>query len=327
MVTGGLGFIGSNLARSLVDLGAEVLLVDSLVAETGANRFNIDDDRGPGIHPHRRRARRPGDGAAGRRPGRDLQPGRPGQPHRQHARPVHRPGHQLPGAAVPAGGVPPHQPVRQDRVRQHPPDLRPAGLPAGRREAPAPPDRRQRHQQDGRRVVPHPLQQRVRPAGLLAAPDQHLRPAGCWSRTTARRRSAGSCARSSTARRSSCSATARSSATSPTSTTPATRSCRPAPRTSQTARCSTSGGSEPISLRDLLDLMIEVAGQGSYRLVPFPEEKKAIDIGSVYADYSQDPAGAGLAAGDRTCARGWSGRSQFYRANRDNYWGEQAGAR
>ena len=41
MVTGGLGFIGSNLARRLVDLGADVLLVDSLVAETGANRYNI----------------------------------------------------------------------------------------------------------------------------------------------------------------------------------------------------------------------------------------------------------------------------------------------
>ena len=41
MVTGGLGFIGSNLAMRLVDLGSKVLLVDSLVAETGANRFNI----------------------------------------------------------------------------------------------------------------------------------------------------------------------------------------------------------------------------------------------------------------------------------------------
>ena len=43
MVTGGLGFIGSNLAGILVGLGADVLLVDSLVPETGANRHNIDD--------------------------------------------------------------------------------------------------------------------------------------------------------------------------------------------------------------------------------------------------------------------------------------------
>jgi UDP-glucose 4-epimerase len=42
MITGGLGFIGSNLARSLVDLGADVLLVDSLIPEYGGNLFNVD---------------------------------------------------------------------------------------------------------------------------------------------------------------------------------------------------------------------------------------------------------------------------------------------
>ncbi len=42
MVTGGLGFIGSNLARHLVDLGADVLLVDSLIDDYGGNFFNID---------------------------------------------------------------------------------------------------------------------------------------------------------------------------------------------------------------------------------------------------------------------------------------------
>jgi UDP-glucose 4-epimerase len=41
MVTGGLGFIGSNLARRLVDLGADVLLVDSLIPDYGGNLFNI----------------------------------------------------------------------------------------------------------------------------------------------------------------------------------------------------------------------------------------------------------------------------------------------
>jgi UDP-glucose 4-epimerase len=42
LITGGLGFIGSNLARRLVGLGAAVTLVDSLVPEYGGNRFNID---------------------------------------------------------------------------------------------------------------------------------------------------------------------------------------------------------------------------------------------------------------------------------------------
>jgi UDP-glucose 4-epimerase len=42
MITGGLGFIGSNIARLLVDLGADVLLMDSLIPDSGANFFNID---------------------------------------------------------------------------------------------------------------------------------------------------------------------------------------------------------------------------------------------------------------------------------------------
>jgi UDP-glucose 4-epimerase len=42
LVTGGLGFIGSNLARALVPLGAEVLLVDSLLPDYGGNLFNLE---------------------------------------------------------------------------------------------------------------------------------------------------------------------------------------------------------------------------------------------------------------------------------------------
>jgi UDP-glucose 4-epimerase len=41
LVTGGIGFIGSNLARQLVDLGANVLLVDSMIPDYGGNLFNI----------------------------------------------------------------------------------------------------------------------------------------------------------------------------------------------------------------------------------------------------------------------------------------------
>jgi UDP-glucose 4-epimerase len=44
------------------------------------------------------------------------------------------------------------------------------------------------------------------------------------------------------------------------------------------------GDEHPISLRQLAELLIEVAGAGSYRLVPFPEERKRIDIGDFYAD-------------------------------------------
>ena len=41
LITGGLGFIGSNLAFQLVELGAAVTLIDSLIPTYGGNLFNI----------------------------------------------------------------------------------------------------------------------------------------------------------------------------------------------------------------------------------------------------------------------------------------------
>jgi UDP-glucose 4-epimerase len=43
LVTGGLGFIGSNLARRLVALGADVTIIDNLYPTFGGNPFNISD--------------------------------------------------------------------------------------------------------------------------------------------------------------------------------------------------------------------------------------------------------------------------------------------
>jgi UDP-glucose 4-epimerase len=42
LITGGLGFIGSNLAIRLVGLGARVTLVDNMIPRQGGNLFNID---------------------------------------------------------------------------------------------------------------------------------------------------------------------------------------------------------------------------------------------------------------------------------------------
>jgi UDP-glucose 4-epimerase len=41
LITGGLGFIGSNLARRLADAGAHLILVDSLIPDYGGNLFNL----------------------------------------------------------------------------------------------------------------------------------------------------------------------------------------------------------------------------------------------------------------------------------------------
>jgi len=41
LITGGAGFIGSNLAKRLVDLGAQVTIIDSLIPDYGGNLFNL----------------------------------------------------------------------------------------------------------------------------------------------------------------------------------------------------------------------------------------------------------------------------------------------
>jgi UDP-glucose 4-epimerase len=53
------------------------------------------------------------------------------------------------------------------------------------------------------------------------------------------------------------------------------------------------GGLEPIRHRDLATLLIDVAGGGSMRCVPWPSEKKIIDIGSFYADSTRFQAAVG----------------------------------
>ena len=45
------------------------------------------------------------------------------------------------------------------------------------------------------------------------------------------------------------------------------------------------GGVKPMALEDLVKILLKSTGKGSYRLVPFPPEKKAIDVGSIYASW------------------------------------------
>jgi UDP-glucose 4-epimerase len=45
LITGGMGFIGSNLANRLVSMGAKVTLVDSMIPEYGGNLWNIESVR------------------------------------------------------------------------------------------------------------------------------------------------------------------------------------------------------------------------------------------------------------------------------------------
>jgi UDP-glucose 4-epimerase len=53
------------------------------------------------------------------------------------------------------------------------------------------------------------------------------------------------------------------------------------------------GGAEPVSHRELVALLLEVAGSGRVKYVEWPPEKKAIDIGSFYADSGKFKAAVG----------------------------------
>lgn len=45
------------------------------------------------------------------------------------------------------------------------------------------------------------------------------------------------------------------------------------------------GSDDPMTLKDTAELMIKLYGGGLYKIVPFPEDRKAIDIGDYYGDY------------------------------------------
>lgn len=81
------------------------------------------------------------------------------------------------------------------------------------------------------------------------------------------------------------------------------------------------GSEEVIGLKALAELMTNLGYDGSYELVPFPEERKAIDIGDYYSDFS-------LISKEM----GWSPRVnlkegllqtlEYYSKHRSAYWDE-----
>ena len=79
------------------------------------------------------------------------------------------------------------------------------------------------------------------------------------------------------------------------------------------------GGAGPVSLRQFVETLIEVAGQGSYRLVPFPDEKRSIDVGSVYSDYAKIRRLVGWEP-KTSLEEGLRASLDYYRRYREHYW-------
>jgi UDP-glucose 4-epimerase len=79
------------------------------------------------------------------------------------------------------------------------------------------------------------------------------------------------------------------------------------------------GSGVPISVLDTLRTIIKIAGRGSFRLVDFPEDKKRIEVGDYYADFSKFSK-----------ATGWKPRTgfeeglrktvEYYEKYREHYW-------
>ncbi|NLF38897.1 NAD-dependent epimerase/dehydratase family protein [bacterium] len=79
------------------------------------------------------------------------------------------------------------------------------------------------------------------------------------------------------------------------------------------------GSDEVISLLDLARLLVEVNGAGSYRVIPFPDDRKKIDIGDYYSDFTRIRDALGWAP--RVALReGLEQTIKFYRKHRDKYW-------
>jgi nucleoside-diphosphate-sugar epimerase len=79
------------------------------------------------------------------------------------------------------------------------------------------------------------------------------------------------------------------------------------------------GCHEHISLQELAGLLVELNGSGNYELVPFPEDRKPIDIGDYYADFRKIEKVLGWSP-RVTLENGLKQTLEFYRANQGHYW-------
>ena len=79
------------------------------------------------------------------------------------------------------------------------------------------------------------------------------------------------------------------------------------------------GGRAPVSHLELIQTLIEVAGTGRYRIVPFPAERKVIDIGDVYSKYdlARELLGWEPQVG---LHEGLAKTVAFYRKHHEAYW-------
>lgn len=79
------------------------------------------------------------------------------------------------------------------------------------------------------------------------------------------------------------------------------------------------GGAAPVILSELADELISLTGRGSVNSVPFPVERQLIDIGNAYSSYQKIERALGWRP--RTpLSKGLARTVEFYERNRTHYW-------
>ena len=252
MVTGGLGFIGSNLVRRLVDLGAHVLVVDSLFPDYGGNLYNIhgiEDRISVNISDVRDETSM------------DVLVRRCEIIFNLAGQVSHIDSMRDPYTDLEINCR--AQLSMLEACRKHNPSVRVVF--AGTRQV------------YGRGVLPPALQQRVRRSFLLAASHQRV-----WPATADPAQPAGLHRLVHTAR------PRRTRDPGVRRRLPAARLRIRRRCLGVSNRCHGEvfnvGGDEPVSHRDLVSVLVATAGSGSVRFVEWPPDKKRIDIGSFYSD-------------------------------------------
>ena len=81
------------------------------------------------------------------------------------------------------------------------------------------------------------------------------------------------------------------------------------------------GADGHVSLEETAELVVRLAGSGRYRVVPFPEDRLAIDIGDYYADDRKLRDALGWAP-EIGLEQGLAATLDFYREHGERYWGD-----
>ncbi len=79
------------------------------------------------------------------------------------------------------------------------------------------------------------------------------------------------------------------------------------------------GSEEVINLKDLAQLMVDLHGDATFKIVPFPPERKAIDIGDYYSDFGKIKSELGWQP-KVNIQQGLQLSLDYYQVNHQHYW-------